>query len=388
MEKTLTYYDIIICGGGLSGLSLAYTAFKTGIWKYEKVLILEKNNTDRTWSFWQKSTSPFEEIINHKWTKLVFYNNHGKRTELNHSPYTYNTIKGEDFYSFIHTFLNQLPQVNIVNDVVTKIMTRKGQCTVQAEKEVYTSKFAFSSIYHKPHLHSKQQYFLQHFKGIRIKTSDVNFNPNEALLMDFRTTQENGTTFFYTLPMNKNEVFVEYTLFSKMLLPSEQYDKKINIYLKEVLGIKSFEILETEFGVIPMTDYKFQRHKDNLTYIGTAGGDTRGSTGYTFSNVQKTIAKILETYKKTGSPIGFEETIGEKESLYDATLLRVLDEGKYEGHQLFTDLFENTKASSIFSFLDGESALFNDFKIMKSLKTWPFLKSFIKACSSRLHANK
>ena len=50
-------YDIIVCGGGMAGLSLVYRALKEGIWNNQKILIIEKDakdQNDRTWCFWQK----------------------------------------------------------------------------------------------------------------------------------------------------------------------------------------------------------------------------------------------------------------------------------------------------------------------------------------------
>ncbi len=191
--------------------------------------------------------------------------------------------------------------------------------------------------------------------------------------MDFRTGQEQGTTFFYTLPVAENELFIEYTLFSKSLLPAAVYDQKIKSYLHDVLKIDTYEILEEEFGVIPMTDHPFKRFDGNIVHIGTAGGDTRASTGYTFTNIQKTIDQILHVYQSAGNPFFEEENISLKHQLYDAALLNVLAKQSYEGHQLFTDLFSKVPAYRIFAFLDAETSVFQDLQIMKSLKVIPFL---------------
>ncbi|TDQ11087.1 lycopene cyclase family protein [Pedobacter metabolipauper] len=380
-------YDIIVCGGGLAGLSLVFRAFKSGTWKNERVLIIDqetKESNDRTWSFWEKEPSVFENLIDHKWQQLVFYANSGERLELNHLPYTYNTIRSKDFYQYIRKELADLGRIEWRIEAVESVVSETYGCKVKTSTGSYWCRYAFSSIFQKPESKKGGHYFMQHFKGIRIKTADRDFEVSEAYLMDFRTSQEHGTTFFYTLPMAQNEVFIEYTLFSKQLLDAEEYDVKIAKYLQEVLGVKNYEILETEFGVIPMTDHIFDRSTGNVMYIGTIGGDTRGSTGYTFSNVQKTITRILEAWNTTGQPFFKHEHIGKKEKLYDATLLDVLDSGKYKGHQLFTDLFKRTNAKMVFSFLDAESTLTGDLKIMSSLKTMPFLTSFIKVLKRKI----
>jgi lycopene beta-cyclase len=380
-------YDIIICGAGLAGLSLAYRAFSSGVWKDQRVLIIDsskKNANDRTWSFWERSPNVFENLVHHQWNQLVFYTNDHQRINLNHLPYVYKTIRGLDFYNFTVGYLKKIKNINWLEDSITSIESGADYCVVTTAATTYEATFAFNSLFAKPLLERGEQYFLQHFKGITIRTSGEKFDPNEAFLMDFRTSQLNGTTFFYTLPMSENEVFVEYTLFSKQLLDKEIYDLEIKAYLNNVLKISNYEIIDSEFGVIPMTDYSFQRQSGNIMNIGTAGGDTRGSTGYTFTNVQRTVAKILQAFKSDGSPFFEKESIGFKEKLYDSTLLNVLAEGKYEGHQLFSDLFKNTDAKTVFSFLDGESDILEELKVMKSLKTWPFLKSFTKVVTKKL----
>ena len=387
MSDKNNQYDFIICGGGLAGLSLAYRAFSSGTWKNEKVLIIEqssKNSNDRTWSFWEKSPGVFENLVHHKWSQLVFFSNKGVRTALDHQPYSYKTIRGVDFYNFTKTYLTTLPQVEWSDESVLSSVSLNGFCEVTTEHNTYRSNFVVNSIYKKPQLEKGEQYLLQHFKGITIQTNDIKFNPDEAFLMDYRTSQKEGTTFFYTLPISDQKVFVEYTLFSKNLLPKELYDSKIKEYIEEILGISNYEILESEYGVIPMTDYAFKRRDGNILNLGTAGGDTRGSTGYTFTNVQKTITKILSAYRKTKTPFFDQESLGIKEKLYDATLLNVLNEGKYPGHLLFEDLFKGTKAKAVFSFLDAESTFLEELQVMKSLKTWPFLKWFVKVLAKKL----
>ena len=374
-------YDIIICGGGLAGLSLTYRALKTKVWSKERILIIEqdrKEENDRLWSFWENGESLFEQIVHRQWTDLKFFSNAGKLIDIDHAPYAYKMIRSSDFYRTTKEFLKSFPNVHFLNEKITEVLGFESSCEITTETKFLKCKFAFSSIYQQPKLSAGQQYFLQHFKGVKIRSEELNLELSTAWLMDFRTDQAHGATFFYTLPMSNNEIFVEYTFFSKKVLSESDYDAGIHEYIKSVLKLQQYEILESEMGAIPMTNYHFQRRNGNLIYIGTAGGDTRASTGYTFTNLQKTITNILSQYKTSGSPLNFKEHHGLLTALYDGTLLQVMDANNYPPHQIFTDLFEHTDGRSIFKFLDAESSLFTDVKIMKSLRTWPFLKAFAK----------
>jgi len=379
--------DVLICGAGLAGLSLLYRAMKSGTWVTEQIIVVDKsdkNINDKTWSFWKTGPSDFEEVISHQWGKLYFFSNDGIKIHLDNQNYTYNSIRSIDFYNHVLTYLRQFPNITFVKEDIVKLNSADNECTLVTAENTYQSTYLFNSVYTEPEKLADRQYFLQHFKGWRIKTDAVIPAISEAYLMDFRTGQEQGTTFFYTLPMAGNELFVEYTLFSKSILPAQEYDAKIKDYLANVLQINDYEIIEEEFGVIPMIDHPFKRFQGNIVHLGSAGGDTRASTGYTFVNTQKTIGKILNSYQLKGDPFFEAENISVKHQLYDTTLLHVLAERKYEGHQLFKDLFSNTAAYRIFAFLDAETSVLQDVYIMKSLRVMPFLRSFTAAVYRKL----
>ena len=105
--------------------------------------------------------------------------------------------------------------------------------------------------------------------------------------MDFDVPQEGSTRFMYVLPINSMEALVEYTVFSEELLDYSRYESGIKSYLDRK-GITSYTILRKEQGVIPMTCYPFTAHNSlNILNIGTNGGWTKASTGYTFNNCSK-----------------------------------------------------------------------------------------------------
>ncbi|TDE17172.1 lycopene cyclase family protein [Dyadobacter psychrotolerans] len=382
-------YDIILSGSGMAGLSLVYRALKEGIWKNETILIIDKSRkekNDRTWCFWQQEAevSDFEQVIFRRWEKISYFTNSGLHLKLQNGAYLYNMIRSIDFYEHVLNFICQFKNISFLHEEIISIDGGEKFGIVKTTSGNYTARYIFNSVYKKPELKSHNQYFLQHFKGLRIRTTQFKADPGEMYLMDFRTSQQQGATFFYVLPLDKNEIFLEYTIFSKSLLEPEEYDLKIKEYLTEVLEINEYEILESEFGIIPMTDYNFERRAENVINIGVAGGDTRGSSGYTFTNTQKTISKILDSFKNDGHPYFKDETISTKHKLLDATILKVLDENVYNGEEIFSDLFKNVKAESVFAFLDSESSIIQDLTVMRSLKAKHFIGPFIQVIHQKI----
>jgi len=381
-------YDIIVCGGGMAGLSLVYRALKEGVWNNHQILIIEKDakdQNDRTWCFWQKEEDPseFEEIIFRKWSDLLFFSNQEEKIQLDTGSYNYKMIRSIDFYKHVLHFIRNFDQVTIINAEIKSVESEKDGAKVVTSGAIYNATYVFNSVYIKPQLRSHDQYFLQHFKGVTIQTDEFRGDPSQINFMDFRTSQKNGATFFYTLPLSRTEIFTEYTIFSKTLLTQEEYDVGIREYINKILKIKNYKIIEEEFGVIPMTDFTFQRRSGNVINIGSAGGDTRASTGYTFLNTQKTISKVLKSFLSDNHPFFNQEHINQKHKVLDATILNVFDAGQYPGDEIFTDLFKNVKAKIIFKFLDAESSVLDDLKIMASLRARHFIGPFLKVLANK-----
>ena len=171
---------------------------------------------------------------------------------------------------------------------------------------------------------------------------------------------------------------VEYTLFNKTLLADEAYDRKLHTYI-EKLGIDQFEIIEKEKGVIPMTDFPFQiKESEHVLNIGILGGFAKASTGYSFlrtQNVLKQMTLNIESGQEMTANLPHQKARFKK---YDATLLDVLANKKITGEDLFISLFEKNGAHAIFKFLDEETSLVEELKIMSSTPILDFGKSFIK----------
>ena len=226
---------------------------------------------------------------------------------------------------------------------------------------------------------------LQHFKGVVVECDQFNFDPNRATLMDFRVSQAEGTTFIYVLPLSKNRALVEYTLFTADLLSADQYNQGIAEYIGEFLGVTNYKIIEEEFGIIPMTTQRFHWYANGAFNIGTAGGQTKGSSGYTFQFIQKRSAQLAALLQSSSDWSKLTSTLlkvsgdAERFHFYDRVLLHVLASNYCPGNQVFATLFEKNPAHRVFQFLDNETNLLQELQIISSLPTWPFLKAALKS---------
>jgi lycopene beta-cyclase len=195
--------------------------------------------------------------------------------------------------------------------------------------------------------------------------------------MDFRVHQEHGTTFAYILPFSETKALVEYTLFSKALLEPQQYDVELKKYMAEILKLDNYTVSGTEFGVIPMTNRKFEFQNNGVFNIGTAGGQTKASSGYTFQFIQKQSKQIADCLANGDSLFTIFDH-PKRFRFYDNTLLHILYNKKLQGKKIFTSLFKKNKPQAVLRFLDNETSLNDELKIISSLPTWPFLKAAFK----------
>lgn len=378
ISETKTY-DYIIAGAGCAGLSLLYAMLQEPLLQHKKILLIDKNakkENDRTWCFWQKEASVFEDVVCYKWSNLKFESNY-YTASFNINPYSYKMIKGIDFYNYVLEFAAKFSNVSFINESITAIEVQKNTAVATTINGSFKANYIFNSTNLLYNL--TQPKLLQHFMGWEISTPKPCFDDTLATFMDFTVPQTNGTTFMYVLPTSPTKALVEYTLFTKDILPKHEYETAIKKYVKDKLGIQEFEILHEEFGVIPMTKQQFAaHHQQKIINIGTAAGCVKASSGYTFSFIQKHTKAIVQKLVNNQSPIVSSSFWDKRFKVYDNTLLEVLLQKKMNGDEIFARIFKAIEPQTVLAFLDNDSTLLNEIKIMSSVPTSTFLPIALK----------
>ena len=376
-------YDYIICGGGISGLLLSHALISDNFFDEKKVLLIEKDNkvnNDKTLSFWDNKKNILDKIADKIWENAEFRDTKFSNS-FNLSPYKYKMVRSDRFYSFMKRKINKAANFEYLNATVKNISNDKDSNVVETSEGNFDCSIVFSSIY-EPAKYNFDKYPLikQHFLGWVIETDDVLFDDNKIRFMDFSIDQHKEIRFMYLLPFEKNKALFEYTFFGGEVMDDNDYEVEIKKYLDKE-GIKKYKIVEKEKGVIPMTCYPFfNDNKDNFIKIGTAGGWTKPSTGYTVKNSIDKIQIILECLKsnKPLSKLQFKNRFW----YYDVLFLDVLIHSKGNGSKVFSDLFRNNDPLSLFKFLGEETNIFEEIKIFLSVNIMTFVRSLIKRISN------
>lgn len=376
-------YDYIIAGSGLAGLSLLHRILLEEKLSEKSILVIDstkKNKNDRTWCFWEKGQGIFEPIVHFEWKTLRFLAPEISET-FSLKDYSYKMILGDDFYRYVLTGASKKANVKFVTTKISKINSKGSHATVETEAGEFQAEYVFNSTgLFFPEVNEKNT-LLQHFLGWKIKVNTPTFDPQKATLMDFTLDQKHGTTFMYVLPTNPNEALVEYTLFTERVLERNEYEQAIKKYIREDLGIQEYEITHDEFGIIPMTLAPFERSEgshDRIINLGTAGGFTKASTGYTFYFVQKHLTKLVSRMVHGKSPLVPRTFSDKKYDWYDRTLLDVLLTKKMEGRDVFSKLFTKIDPEAVLSFLANESSELTELKIRHSVPVLAFVTSGIR----------
>lgn len=378
----MNYYDYILVGGGASGLMMAYRMSKDTFFDDKTILILDKQNknkNDRTWCYWENENDEWSDILSFSWNKIIFKSNTYK-TEEKITPYQYKMIRSKDFYLKIWDHLEHKTNISFQKENIVSIHQLEGEAQVLTDTKSFKTKTLINSILFNDAYKKQRQYpvLQQHFVGFFIKTKEDSFNDSAATFMDFTIAQKGNTRFMYILPYSKKEALFEYTLFSEDVLAFDIYKTEIEKYL-ESKDITEYEIVEKEQGSIPMTCYKFwEQNSKNIIHIGTAGGWSKASTGFTFKNTTKKTALLVKHLKQDKPLTEFQKT--SKFWFYDLLLLDILHEKNHLGSAIFSQLFKRTPTQKILKFLDEETRLYEDLQVM--LKMPP--KNFIRAIFKRI----
>jgi lycopene beta-cyclase len=374
----MKHYHYIFTGSGLSALMTVYEMIVSGNFKDKSILLIDENpkkTNDRTWCFWDEKRF-YNAMAFAKWNSAWFKDKNFER-ELKLAPYQYKMIKGLDFYNSVFEVISKESNIQFINQKVIDFKELGNHCLVKTEEESFTCNQVFNSIFNPELIKNQSKYpFLhQHFIGWFIKSNEAVFNPDCATFMDFSVDQKGNTRFMYVLPTTKTEALLEYTLFSKELLAREEYETEIQNYIQK-LGITNYEIIEKETGNIPMTCYPFWKHNSkNIINIGSAGGWTKASTGYTFKNATKKSKALVQFLSKETDLRKFQKT--NKFWFYDLLLLDILDKKNELGSTIFSSMFRKGNSTIIFKFLDEETTLWEDLQVIWKCPKGLFIQALI-----------
>ena len=377
-------FDLIIAGAGASGLSLLRNILSSEKLKDLSILLLDLNLTpknDKTWCFWDDSNLPDSHLIRHSWKSLEV-RAYGNLFAEELRDYRYHCLRSVDYSTAILEMAEISPQVTLLEASIHDFSNSGESATVHTSKGDFTASWIFQSALKPPGFKNLwvDVSLKQHFLGAEVKTDKPVFDPETVVLMDFDTSQKHGVTFFYILPFSETEALVEYTFFTEHLLSQEEYMGGIEAYMKSRYGLRNgqYTITRTESGSIPMEDRRYPAwYIPRVMNIGTTGGLTKPSTGYTFTRIQQHSKAIAEALSNGQVP-PVSNLSSYRFRVYDMMLLYLLEAEPATCKTIFHELFKRNRFDKILRFLEEDTTLGEEISIFASLPYLPFFKAIYK----------
>ena len=381
-------YDLLVAGAGLAGFAALRALERHGLGDLRVLLVdaSPRRGDDRTWCFWEQEPGPFEDLIAHRWNGLDVYGPDGAHQRLAPEPYTYKMIRGGDFFDHHERWLEGRPQVERRVGQITDVRTEGDRAVAEVGGERVEAAWALDGTAVPHDVPAGYHKLLQHFLGWEVVTDRPTFDPGVATFMDFRVPQEGGTCFVYVLPTDARRALVEYTVFSPDVWPVDRYEARLRDYV-EARRWGGYRVERTEIGVIPMTDRPFPATRGTrVRVIGTAGGLTKASTGYTFTRVQRHADALARGWAATGAPPVLRAG-RPRNALMDAVLLRGLATGRQDGASFFARLFAGNPAPRVFAFLDEDTRPVDEVRLMLGVDVPLFWRLGAEVVAARVAAS-
>jgi lycopene beta-cyclase len=380
--------DVAVVGAGGAGLCLLHQLALRGPRGVRVALVdpvdrLATRPADRTWCFWDDGRSDVDDALHRTWDRVLVVGRDRRRRVVPLAPMRYALLRSQDYYASVADAAAGLDVVHLAAPAsevvdgadVARVLTAAGD--VEA-LWVFDSRPASPS---RP----ASTTLLQHFRGAVVRARTPVFDPDLPVLMDFTTPQPAvGLSFGYCLPSDAHEALVEYTEFSPTLREGADV-LALEAYVPHALGGDiGHEVLHVEQGVIPMTDAAFRRRAGRRVFrLGTAGGATRPSTGYTFAAMQRQAAAVAAALAAGAEPVPVRP-YPRRHAFMDAVLLRALADGRLDGPDFFTRLFDRNPPQRVLRFLDGAGGPASELALMATTPRGPMLRAAASVAAARV----
>jgi lycopene beta-cyclase len=386
--------DVAVVGAGGAGLSLVIAlerAARQAGRRPPSIVVIDpvhRREADRTWCWWacDPALNPMLPLAHRSWSKLELVDRAGGSRVHELGDLRYVMLRSSDFYAEADAALARLGGSNRVTGSVDRVDDGPATATVLVGELAIRARWVFDSRPAAPRRPGSTM-LLQHFCGWTVCFDAPVLDPLLATLMDFRVPQpEHGVGFGYCLPLDAHRALVEYTEFGRERLSPAGYDLALRGYLRRRWDVEpghGLSVEAVEDGVIPMTDAPFARRAGRRVFrLGTAGGATRPSTGYTFAAMQRQAAAVAGLLLAGRTPLP-PPPYPARHRWLDAVLLRALDRGYVRGPELFTGLFADNPSERVVRFLDGLSGPLDELAVMRSAPKAAMLRATLEDAAAR-----
>lgn len=364
--------DVLIAGGGLSGLSLA-AHLATG--PDRSVLVVDDGAApaDSSWAFWSAAPGLLEAAVSRSYSRLRVHAA-GFSGVLPLGRYRYRVVRGADLRRVAADLVCQRRGFELRRGRVERIETAGGLAEIVVDGRLIRASWAFDSVSRVPVDAAVDGHLA--FTGWEVQCSRPAFDPDVPVLFDFRIPQGRGARFVYVLPDGPCRALVELTEFTGRHHPPSTSDERAAGLLRYLATVGPYEVRRTESAVLPLRTSRRHRVADRVMAIGANGGLIKASTGYAYQRIQRDSAAIAASLAQHGHPLAVPVPRWRHRAL-DALLLAVLDREPPQLERAFARLFATQPAERVLRFLDEDTSRSQESRLLACLPAAPYLRAAI-----------
>jgi lycopene beta-cyclase len=374
-----TDVDVVIAGGGLSGLSLAARLATNG-WRGRRVLVVDDPAASppaTSWGFWSPGRDLLDAAAERSFGQVQMHAG-GVSRVLPLGRYCYRVMRRPDLDRAVKALLDDRRDFTVCAGRVQRVRDGRRHAETTVDGVTIRSRWVFDSVTPPP-VEAVVDARLA-VTGWDVSCERPAFDPFTPVLFDFRTPQANSARFVYVLPRDPHRALVELAEFVPAHLaapPAQQRCAVLDAYLREVVRSGGYEILSTESAVLPLRVRPPRRDGAHVLTIGAAGGLIKASTGYAYERIQRDSAAIARSLARHGHPFD-RPAPRHRHRLLDAVLLEVLDQEPARLEHTFARLFAHNPAELVLRFLDEDTTVPEELRLIGSLQPAPYLRALLR----------
>ncbi len=378
-----SHFDIVIAGGGLSGLAMAVELAQPQF-AHLNVLLVEQRTEyqrDRTWSFWVDGAHRHAHLERAAWARWRVA--HAGAEAVCSGNHAYRTIDADAFYADALAQIKAAAHIELRLGAAVASASNDWPCRVAlaSGEQVHTSLL----IDARPGSTARPAALAQHFAGWEIETDVDLFDPSTLDLMDF-TPARDGLHFFYVLPYGPRRALVEATWVSAPGLHHD-YTAQLERYVARRWGKLSYRRVYEEQGSLALDPVAADAQNGPIVKIGRAAGTLRPSTGFAFRETLAHCARLAQQIGECRFPMTdpasrrplqpFRRSAIDR--WMDRWFMRVLAADWLAAPAIFLALFRYTPPDRLIRFLSGQASCGDRAAVAASLPKRRFLLSLFQS---------
>ena len=368
--------DLVVIGGGLSGLSLALRLAQAGYGG--RVSIIEPRlhyEDDRSWAFWTRRGSPWCASAARTWDRWSFSRSDGATVSRSAAGWCYAYVRSIDFYQAALRTVAASPNITLLAGIQAgKVEARGDEVTVASSAGTLAARHVVDTR-PPPASQSLAAPMFQSFAGRELRLLQPGFDPGEVELMTDMRCDSRGLVFTYVLALSATQALVEVTRFSTQPVGASELAPDLDALL-EARGWSQAQVLRRESAILPMglpaaASAGIVR---GVVSAGIGAGALRAATGYGFLRIQAWAERCAEALMRGGPPLGHPAE-PRLRGWMDGVFLRALANHPERAPEFFMRLGTTVPAPAFVRFMSDQAGWADHARIVAALPPGPFLQA-------------